>query len=58
MALMALAFTLVNRREGNLGMQLFIGILIGLSFHFSTACWAIWACCTTGGRRRWRLCLR
>lgn len=34
MALMALAFTPVNRREGNLGMQLFIGILIGLSFHF------------------------
>lgn len=34
MALMALAFTPVNRRQGNLGMQLFIGILIGLTFHF------------------------
>ena len=34
MALMALAFTPINRRQGNLGTQLFVGILIGLAFHF------------------------
>ncbi len=52
MALMALAFTPVNRREGNLGMQLFIGILIGLSFHFFNRLLGHL------GLRRWRLCLR
>jgi lipopolysaccharide export system permease protein len=34
MALIALAFTPLNQRHGEMGTKLFFGILLGISFHF------------------------
>ena len=35
MALVALAFTPQSSRHGNIGVRLFLGICLGLAFHFA-----------------------